>query len=248
MDRMEFNMHGATCLWNRNGVYYFRIRIPDDLKPHYPGKTEIRFSLKTSDKRDAIVRAAAERSKVLIEFSTKRKLRKKIATERNLVQEQIPVQTVDTEFIEYVCASRLRATLEQDDEFRPLFGPDWRSFVSPAERDREFLPRLKRALADGDTEWIRPVLEAHLHILGFTLQCGQEHYRPLAYRFMQTLVKEYEVMLSRDEGNSVETNVVASSKSLPKSALTLDDMFTSWSTATTRPTKTVKSFERTVTG
>ncbi len=50
MDKKESNMYGATCLWNRDGVYYFRIRIPDDLKPDY-GKAEVRFSLKTSSKK-----------------------------------------------------------------------------------------------------------------------------------------------------------------------------------------------------
>lgn len=36
----------------RNGVYYFRMRIPEDLIAHF-GKMEVRFSLKTSDSRKA---------------------------------------------------------------------------------------------------------------------------------------------------------------------------------------------------
>jgi len=35
-------------LVNRNGIYYFRRRIPLDLLPYYTPKLEIVFSLKTS--------------------------------------------------------------------------------------------------------------------------------------------------------------------------------------------------------
>jgi hypothetical protein len=234
MDKKESNMYGATCLWNRDGVYYFRIRIPDDLKPDY-GKAEIRFSLKTSNKKVAALQAALERSKVLQEFSDRRKLRSKIFTPNNGGKELIPITAVDSDLIDYVCATRLRATLELDDEYRPLLGPDWRSDFYSAERDREFFPHLKKALANGNTEWIRPVLDGHLNLLGLSLACNEDDYRALAFRFLQTLVKEYDLMFSRDEGNSIETNVVAPSKALPRNSLTIEDLLTKWKEATERP-------------
>ena len=234
-------MQGATCLWNRDGVYYFRIRIPDDLKLDY-GKDEIRFSLKTSNKKVAVLQASSERTKALREFSDKRNLRSRIFSSEESSAELIPIRNVDADLLDYVCSTRLRATLELDDEFRPLLGPDWRSDIYPAQRDREFLPPLKKALANGDTEWIRPILEGHLKLLGLCLACSPEDYRALAFRFLQTLVKEYELMFSRDEGNSVETNAVAPSKTLRSTTLTLDDLLKTWREATERPLKTVQAF------
>ena len=37
----------------RNGVYYFRQKIPVDLQEHFHGKTEIKRSLKTRDSAEA---------------------------------------------------------------------------------------------------------------------------------------------------------------------------------------------------
>lgn len=241
MDKKESNMRGATCLWNRDGVYYFRIRIPDDLKLDY-GKDEIRFSLKTSNKRVAVLQASSERTKVLREFSDKRNIRSKIFSSEDGSAELIPIRTVDANLADYVCSTRLRATLELDDEFRPLLGPDWRSDFYPAERDRAFFPALKKALANGDTEWIRPILDGHLKVLGLSLACSPEDYRTLGMRFLQTLVKEYEFMFSRDEGNAIETNAVAPSKALRSTTLTLDDLLKTWRDATERPLKTVQAF------
>jgi len=47
------NMNGQTHAFKRDSVYYFRMKVPVDLLPHYSPKTEIRFSLKTSDKKEA---------------------------------------------------------------------------------------------------------------------------------------------------------------------------------------------------
>ena len=41
----------------KNGIYYFRIKIPKDLANHFPGKAEFRQSLKTKNKNQAKVSA-----------------------------------------------------------------------------------------------------------------------------------------------------------------------------------------------
>lgn len=238
MSKLESQMHGASDLSIRDGVYYFRKRIPDDLKASYNNKNEIKFSLKTKNKKQAEILATAERHRLLKEFAAKRKiLAEMAAASSGTPRTYTLVKSVDPAFVEYVCSTRLRATLEDDDEYRPLFGPDWRELVAPAEQDREFFPHLKKALANGDTEWIRPVLEGHLRLMNIRLDCDLNDYRTLAHRFLQTLVKEYEIMFSRDEGNAVETDAVAPTKSLAKTALTLQDLLTSWRDATTRPAK-----------
>lgn len=245
MNKLESQMHGASDLSIRDGVYYFRKRIPDDLKASYNNKNEIKFSLKTKNKKQAEILATAERHRLLKEFAAKRRILAEMAAAASGTPRTYTlVKSVDPAFIEYVCSTRLRATLEDDDEYRPLFGPDWRELVAPAAQDREFFPHLKKALANGDTEWIRPVLEGHLRLMNIQLDCDPNDYRTLAYRFLQTLVKEYEIMFSRDEGNAVETDAVAPTKSLAKATLTLQNLLTSWRDATTRPAKTVEAFTR----
>jgi hypothetical protein len=124
MGMQESKMHGASDLLNRGGVYYFRKRIPDDLKASYGGKNEIKFSLKTKNRKQAEILATGERFRLLKEFSVKRKLQAEMAAAANGKREYTVVKSVDQAFIEYVCTIRLRATLETDDEFRPLFGPE----------------------------------------------------------------------------------------------------------------------------
>jgi len=46
-------MNYQTRLAKRGGTYYFRAKIPADLIAHY-GKKEIKVSLKTTDKREAV--------------------------------------------------------------------------------------------------------------------------------------------------------------------------------------------------
>jgi len=51
----------ARYVEQRGGTYYFRRRIPDDVRPLYPGrKGFLFFSLKTSDPMEAARRADEE--------------------------------------------------------------------------------------------------------------------------------------------------------------------------------------------
>lgn len=59
-------------LTQRGRMYWFRARVPADLRPHYAPKTEIIVSLKTSDPRDALGKMRVEPVKVDQEFKTAR--------------------------------------------------------------------------------------------------------------------------------------------------------------------------------
>ncbi len=48
-------MYCQTHLHRRNSTYYFRAKVPLDLQDLYR-RREIKFSLKTRDKREAILR------------------------------------------------------------------------------------------------------------------------------------------------------------------------------------------------
>lgn len=70
---MGKDMKTQTNLVKRGSKYYFRTRVPADLATHY-GKQEISFSLRTSDKREALERVRLERLKLDQEFTQKRAL------------------------------------------------------------------------------------------------------------------------------------------------------------------------------
>ncbi|MCW9015003.1 MAG: hypothetical protein OQL06_14625 [Gammaproteobacteria bacterium] len=46
-------MKQQTCLYKRGATYYFRHRIPQELRSFYGEKAEICFSLRTRDMRTA---------------------------------------------------------------------------------------------------------------------------------------------------------------------------------------------------
>jgi hypothetical protein len=57
-------------LLKRNAVFYLRVKIPSDLSPWFPAKTELRKSLRTKDRKCAKMALAkhlerAERTFVL---------------------------------------------------------------------------------------------------------------------------------------------------------------------------------------
>jgi hypothetical protein len=58
-------------VFNRNGTYYFRRRIPKDLLSLYPSD-QIIFSLKTKDRKEADRLARAESVRLDLEFERKR--------------------------------------------------------------------------------------------------------------------------------------------------------------------------------
>lgn len=71
---MGKDVKSQTNLVRRGQVYYFRARIPEDLRESYGGRTEIIFSLRTKDKAEASAKARIERLRVDQEFAHKRAL------------------------------------------------------------------------------------------------------------------------------------------------------------------------------
>lgn len=66
-------MKSQTHLVKRGSKYYFRARVPADLVTQY-GKHEIYFSLRTSDKAEALQRVRIEQLKLDQEFHQRRSL------------------------------------------------------------------------------------------------------------------------------------------------------------------------------
>lgn len=63
-------MASQTHVFNRSGTYYFRRRVPKDLLSFYPS-SQIVFSLKTKDRKEADRLARIESVKLDKEFQCK---------------------------------------------------------------------------------------------------------------------------------------------------------------------------------
>lgn len=61
-----------TNLVRRNAVYYFRARVPQDIVDTF-GKTEVTFSLKTKDHKEAVAKLRKESAKVEADFDAHRR-------------------------------------------------------------------------------------------------------------------------------------------------------------------------------
>ena len=64
---------GYTRLWRCGSTYYFRCKIPEDLLAHHAPRIEIKFSLKTTDRREAERRVRLESVKLDQEFAALRR-------------------------------------------------------------------------------------------------------------------------------------------------------------------------------
>ena len=62
-------MRSQTHLYLRDGAYYFRRRIPQNLREHFKGKAEVRRALGTRDPREARRRVREMSVAVDLEFA-----------------------------------------------------------------------------------------------------------------------------------------------------------------------------------
>ena len=101
-------MATQTHLFLRNGVYYFRRRIPLDLLNHYFPETIRKYSLKTKDRRKAEVLARLEAVKVDQEFADVRKP----------LKDNQQAQVLSDEDISRLTQLLIHETLADDDQRR----------------------------------------------------------------------------------------------------------------------------------
>src|SRR5262245_42458949 len=57
-----------TSLVRRGTVYWLRVHVPEDLRKHFNGSRDVRRSLRTKDKVEAVKLAAAERTRLRKQF------------------------------------------------------------------------------------------------------------------------------------------------------------------------------------
>lgn len=210
-------MYAQTHLYKRktSSRYYFRIRIPIDIKWVY-GKSEIKKSLQTRDQRVAKRRALELTEHYTKEFEAAR-ARHKIAREG-------PKMALDAsqESIQAICDQWRYQALTGDEQFRTGY-PDPNEVAEYHQNRQSAQNLLNDALTSGRLEEIvKPAFEQFLYLSGYKLELDSDTYRQFLYRFAQTLSETNTAAIQRSKG------VVIPTPAEPESNLTIDEVFSHW--------------------
>lgn len=247
MIRKARNVYGQTHLQKRGSQYYFRIRIPLDLLPHYDGKRELKASLRTADKREATRMCQLRALEANSEFD---RLRHQHATAHGRIPPR-RITHIDQAFIDQFRTRWLHEVLANDDAWRSA-GINAEEFAELQAQTEETQKALQTALARGDTAQVAPALHGMLHLLGIELDVTEADYRRLAYAYLQTLAQGTDLIRRRNAGEVVDTRtIVTEDNAYPLTPATtgkpgLLALHEYWRCAAPRPQKTSDTYLATV--
>jgi integrase len=183
-----------TRLHRRKGSrnYYFRAKVPVDLQDIY-GKREIYFSLKTSDRQEALQRVHMESVKLDQEFAEKRRQRDAEAVDK--------LSEIE---VERITAIWRHEALQADEESR-INGLSPTEFQSWDDAITFAYVEARESLATGNLNRISVELDDLLEEIGMKVAKGSEVYKQLAYALLKAKVETLEALKARHEGRVVKT-------------------------------------------
>lgn len=172
--------------------YYFRAKVPADIREAF-GKSEVCFSLKTSNYREALERVRIESIKFDQECAEKRRQR-----------DAEEIQTLSEVEVERIKSIWLHEALKADEEGR-MYGlvsseyESWEEAVSLAYIDA------RDDLAMARVHSVRCHLDSLLDELGMKIMHGSEAYHQLSYALLKAKVEALEAIKARHDGKVVQT-------------------------------------------
>jgi len=169
--------------------YYYRQRIPADLRPHFGRKREVWVSLNTSDRMEAarLVRLkAVEWDKHFDELRDG------------------PATTITPEETAHIIGRLASRRLGADEEGRML-GLSEDDFQRHLRWLHESEEAGRNALSRGQLAFFADLIEENLQGHGYALPKDSEDYRRFAYEFVKAYVRINENMRQRDRGEPVDT-------------------------------------------
>lgn len=190
-------MRKQVHMIKRNGIYYFRRRVPKDLLSHYSPQTEIKFSLKTGDHTAADRLQRIESVKLDEEFARIRK-----------GQTTPELHTISQEVIKSLSDLWTAHILEEDEEFR-IEGLSEREYDKLSESLDITETGGKAALARGNTFLIEFEMEDFCESQGFKIAKGSEAHKQLSYAFLRASVKATQQQQLRHQGEVIDTPIAA---------------------------------------
>lgn len=204
-------MYKSIHMYLRNGVYYFRRRVPKDLLQHYSPKLEFNYSLNTSDRAEADKLQRVESVKLDEEFERVRN--GKTAPELHTVSKDV-ITSLSNLYEAHI--------LEEDEEVRieGLTDTDYRKL----DEAFNIVDAGSRAdLARGNTSLIEFEMEDFCESHGFKIAKGSEAHKLLSYAFLKATVQANQKLILRHQGEVIETpSPQATVAPAPKSTSELD--------------------------
>lgn len=216
-------------VFNRNGTYYFRRRVPKDLLSLYPS-SQIIFSLKTKDRREADRLARQESVRLDQEFHLKRTHLE--------AHSQGELSEAD---IEHICKLWIASVLEEDEEVR-MEGLSDREYRKWAETLNIVDAGERHGLARGDTSLIEWEMEDFCESHGYRVVKDTPAYKKLAYAFLRANAEATRMQQARHRGEIVDTPKVPVINPQSHSA-TLSKIFDKWRLEANPKPKTLAEWE-----
>lgn len=226
-------MATQTHLASIDGVYHYRRRIPKDLIAIYSPKREIKFSLKTKDKRKAEQLARIESVRVDQEFSLHR---------AKLNQKDLP-HTLTKEDIATLTQNFFQEVLLDDDERRKNGQID-EAYLEGLEEARYIY---KENYAEGHKGNISNIVNYALDEHGLNVSTQSQGYRDLTFAFIETGLKALKIIEQRQQGELIETPPAPKKMTLGSSynpnKVTLLDILDKWKLEKTPAEKTINEWK-----
>jgi integrase len=224
-----------THLASIDGVYHYRRRIPKDLIAIYSPKREIKFSLKTKDKRKAEQLARIESVRVDQEFSLHR---------AKLHQKDLP-HTLTKEDIATLTQNFFQEVLLDDDEHRKNGQID-EAYLEGLEEARYIY---KENYAEGHKGNISNIVNYALDEHGLNVSTQSQGYKDLTFAFIETGLKALKIIEQRQQGELIETPPAPKKMTLGSSHhnpnnMTLLDILDKWRLEKTPSNKTINEWKR----
>ena len=191
-------MHDETCLERRGAVYYFRMKVPADLRETLKPKAEVRHSLRTRDKAEAKRRLPERKATQLREWAQLR--------DRLMNGPRLSITADEIRSIVSQATARLLA-FDEDERMRgrplnrdiPAEGGNIGLGEVVDERDR-------MAIAEGKYPMsLRMAAEDWLTYCGFELSPESDDYLQFIYAFAQGSREATKLLRLRAQGEVVPT-------------------------------------------
>ena len=201
----------------KSGVYYYRARIPIDLKLHY-GKEERWISLRTKDVEEANERATKEQLKLYQEYAS-------VRASNNIE----PIHDVSDEELERIALLWLSEELEDEKNAR-LSGMymDNKFFEEQAMASEDFYVSSGEWLARGDFSRIAGLTKLELQRYGIQLEEDSLTFRKACSQFAKASRQLAQMFKSLDKGDFVETPQVERFAPKPHKEDTLQYLLDYW--------------------
>lgn len=186
-------VRSQTRLAKRGSVYYFRAKIPADLKLYFGRKREIMESLKTSNKKEAEELVRIKSVELDQHFNELRQKR-----------DAAPRTTISEAEIKRIVAKAMATRMAADEEAR-IVGMSEEEFQRHLNWLQDIEAGGTAAIARGQFTNLAPLINDWLVGHGYELDKDSEPYRKFAFEFAKAQVRTSQHIRARDRGEPVDT-------------------------------------------